>query len=384
MIDVARCYFPLETLIKIIDFLSILKMNVLHLHFTDDDAFMIESLSLPQLACPNEGGVIYTQKEIKKLIEHGIKRGIRIIPEIDVPGHAASFYKLDIMTYCPKVWKIPGWSIPLNPIQNNTYDYLQILLSEFTSLFPDPLFHLGGDEVSHDCFREDESINTFLNDTKNSWPKNYSNLEVYFQKKLNNITSNMNKKFIYWEEAAYNEKHEHFNGIAQIWKWPRGENPSIFWKRNSPLIARNTSLIYSFLWYIYPLWHVQNNCNSWEECYTKNPFFINEAYFMNKRVIGGEGCLWEEYENQFSIRNHWLKIFAMSQLLWVNKPPELEIARDQLRKVCPDIAERIGLSKEQCTITQGGNDDLNTEVWVGKKKREKIIRERLFSLIKEQ
>jgi hexosaminidase len=92
MIDVSRHFSPVDVLKRNIDAMAAVKMNVLHLHLTDNEGFRVESKMFPQLHMKGSNGDYYTQAQIKDLISFAEERGIIIVPEFDMPGHTKSWF----------------------------------------------------------------------------------------------------------------------------------------------------------------------------------------------------------------------------------------------------------------------------------------------------
>ncbi|MCL2106972.1 MAG: beta-N-acetylhexosaminidase, partial [Oscillospiraceae bacterium] len=151
LLDSARHFFPVETVKRLIERLSQVKINTLHWHLTDDQGWRVESKRFPRLheQC---APAYYTQDEIRDIVAYAAKRGVEIVPEIDLPGHTST-----ILTVYPELGcrdeeirleTAPGiYSIILCPGKEATFQLLLPLLEEIASLFPSERFHLGGDEA---------------------------------------------------------------------------------------------------------------------------------------------------------------------------------------------------------------------------------------------
>ena len=155
-LDVARHFYTIESLRQIIDGMAWLKLNVLHLHLTDDQAFRWRSDAFPELA----GDECYSSGALRALVEYAANRGVRVVPELDVPGHVTS-------------WLVshPEWGLHaveatqrfgvhqacLDPTNEEVYRALERLFFELTQVFPDPFVHIGGDEVHPAWWRGSEA-----------------------------------------------------------------------------------------------------------------------------------------------------------------------------------------------------------------------------------
>src|SRR5207248_9314664 len=152
MNDSGRHFQPVEIIKRNLDGMAAVKLNVLHWHLTEDQGFRVESRKYPKLQLMGSDGMYYTQAQIRDIVEYARNRGIRVVPEFDMPGHATSW----LVGY-PELAAAPGpfqiirtWGIfdpCLDPAKPNVYTFLDGFIGEMTALFPDAYFHIGGDEV---------------------------------------------------------------------------------------------------------------------------------------------------------------------------------------------------------------------------------------------
>lgn len=153
MIDSGRHFMPIPTLERNLDAMEAVKLNVFHWHLSEDQGFRIESKAFPLLTQKGSDGLFYTQDQARHIIEYAHERGIRVIPEFDMPAHAASWF----VGY-PQLASGKGpyeiireWGVfdpAMDPTRESTYQFLNTFLGEMTSLFPDAYFHIGGDECN--------------------------------------------------------------------------------------------------------------------------------------------------------------------------------------------------------------------------------------------
>ena len=143
MLDTGRRFFPVPLVKQILDAMGYSKMNVLHLHFGEEGGFRVQSLSFPELTAAVRH---YTQPEIVELVEYARLRGVRIVPEIDLPMHSSDLQPLEQygLEFCNSSVRVEVFN---NPRTNGSVTVLKRLLSEMMDLFPDPVFHIGADEV---------------------------------------------------------------------------------------------------------------------------------------------------------------------------------------------------------------------------------------------
>ncbi|XP_037488970.1 beta-hexosaminidase 2-like [Triticum dicoccoides] len=173
MLDTGRTYFPVVDILRTIDTMAANKMNVFHWHITDSQSFPIELPSEPMLAEMGAYGedMRYTVKDVKRIVEFAMSRGVRVVPEIDAPGHTASwagaypeavscagkFWLPDASDWGSRLAAEPG-SGQLNPLEPKTYEVMTNIINDLTSLFPEGFYHAGADEVTPGCWETDPSI----------------------------------------------------------------------------------------------------------------------------------------------------------------------------------------------------------------------------------
>src|SRR6476620_2511819 len=166
LIDVGRHFEPMEVLKRNLDAMAAVKLNVLHWHLTEDQGFRVESKRFPKLHEQGSDGLFYTQDQIRDVVAYARDRGIRVVPEFDIPGHTTSW----IAAY-PELGTNPGkvgiwrrWGISenaLDPSREETYQFLDEFFGEITPLFPDPFFHIGGDEVMPNQWNASARVQAF-------------------------------------------------------------------------------------------------------------------------------------------------------------------------------------------------------------------------------
>src|SRR4051794_14437380 len=149
MIDVSRHWMPVEVIERNLDAMAAVKLNVFHWHLSDDQGFRIESKKFPRLQQYGSDGQFYTQAEVRDVIEYSRNRGIRIVPEFDIPGHATSWLPgYPALASGKGPYEIMHSHSPLaallDPTKESTYKFLDGLIGEMTKLFPDEYFHIGG------------------------------------------------------------------------------------------------------------------------------------------------------------------------------------------------------------------------------------------------
>ncbi len=205
MIDVCRHWMPMKVIKRNLDGMAAVKMNVLHLHLSEDQGFRIESKLYPKLHQMGSDGFYFTQTEIRTIIAYANARGIRVIPEFDMPGHTTSWF----VGY-PELASAPGpytierrWGVmdpTMDPTRESTYQLLDGFLGEMAALFPDPYLHIGGDENNGKQWNANPAIQAWM---KKKGIKDNHALQAYFNSRLLKILTKHGKRMIGWDEILH-------------------------------------------------------------------------------------------------------------------------------------------------------------------------------------
>ena len=152
MIDCGRHFEPIDVLKRNLDAMAAVKLNVFHWHLTEDQGFRIESKRFPRLTEQGSDGLFYTQDQARDLVEYARLRGIRVVPEFEMPGHSTAWLvaypELSSGTRPTAIRREFGVSdFVLDPTREETYTFLESFLSEMVAIFPDRYIHIGGDEA---------------------------------------------------------------------------------------------------------------------------------------------------------------------------------------------------------------------------------------------
>lgn len=201
MIDTVRHFMTLETLKRQIDAMERVKLNVLHLHLSDDQGFRVESRRYPKLQATGDGQ-FYTQAQVRELVAYATARGVRIVPEFDVPGHTravAQAYPQFALAPAKPTNPLAAMDRALDPTRDDTYRFLDALFGEMAGLFPDADFHAGGDEVSDAVWLDHPHVQAFM---KANGLATKQALEAYFHRRVAAILKKHGKTMIGWEEVA--------------------------------------------------------------------------------------------------------------------------------------------------------------------------------------
>lgn len=219
MIDVCRHWIPKEVILRNLDAMATVKMNVLHWHLTEYQGFRVESKLFPKLHELGSNGQYYSQEEITEVVEYAADRGIRIVPEFDLPGHSTSwFVGYPELASAPGPYEIDtvfGVLDPaIDPTREEVYTFLDRFFGEMTGLFPDAYFHIGGDEVNPVHWNNNAEIQSFMTDHK---LEDVHALQAYFNRRLQKLLENQGKKMMGWDEILHPDLPKE-GIVVQTWR----------------------------------------------------------------------------------------------------------------------------------------------------------------------
>jgi hexosaminidase len=304
MIDVGRHFIPLDILKRNLDGLEAVKMNVFHWHLSEDQGFRAESKKFPKLHTLGSDGLYYTQDEIRELIAYARDRGIRVVPEFDMPGHSTAWF-----VGHPELASGPGpyeierkWGIfdpAMNLTNEKTYKFLDELVAEMTKLFPDHYFHIGGDEVNGKQWDANPKIQEFKKSHKLATNEA---LQAYFSERIQKIVSKHGKAVVGWDEVFIPGVPKDI--VIQSW---RGQASL------AQAAAQGYHGILSNGYYLDLGWAAARH-------YAVDPASgpaANLTPEQQQLILGGESCMWSEYVNAENIDSRiWPRNAAIAERLW--------------------------------------------------------------------
>jgi hexosaminidase len=302
MFDVSRHFIPIDVLKRNLDAMAAVKLNVMHWHLSDDQGFRVESKKFPRLTGMGSDGMYYTQDEIRELIAYAHDRGIRVMPEFDIPGHSRSwFLGYPELSSGTGPYTLEGGGIDpiMDPTQESTYKFLEKFIAEMAALFPDVYFHIGGDEVDGKQWDANPKIQAFIHSHN---LKNNQDLQAYFNQRLQKIVAKNHKTMIGWDEIL----HPDLPKTITVQSW-RGQ------KSLADAAKQGYSGLLSFGYYLDLMWPASRH-------YAVDPM-SGDAASLNpeeqKRILGGEACQWAEWVTPENIDSHiWPRNAAIAERLW--------------------------------------------------------------------
>ncbi len=318
LIDVSRHFLPVGVIKRNIDALAALKMNVLHLHLTDDQGFRIECKTFPKLHLEGSDGLYFTQVQIKEIIDYAQARGIRVIPEFDVPAHTTSWF----VGY-PELASAPGpysiernWGIQdpvMDPTQEKTYQFLDKFFGEMAALFPDEYMHIGGDENNGKHWKQNQAIQKFMQE--NDIPDKHA-LQTYFNRRMLEILTKHNKIMVGWDEILHPDLPQ--NVVIQSWRGHEAMNKAAKMGYHS-ILSRDYYL---------------DLIKSAEFHYLNDPIPSDTPLTPaeQQNILGGEATSWGELITSETVDSRiWPRNAAIAERFW--SPQAVKDVPDMYRRM---------------------------------------------------
>jgi len=317
LIDVSRHFIPLDVMKRNMDGMAAVKMNVLHWHLSDDQGFRVESKKFPKLTGMGSDGLFYTQEEIRDFISYARDRGIRVMPEFDMPGHSRSwFLGYPELSSGAGPYTLEGGGIDpiIDPTRESTYKFLEKFIAEMAKLFPDPYFHIGGDEVDGKQWAANPKIQEFM---KAHGMKNNQDLQAYFNQRLEKIVAKNHKTMVGWDEILHPDLPKTI--VVQSW---RGQ------KSLAEAAKQGYRGLLSYGYYLDLMWPAARH-------YAVDPMADAAATLTpeeKSRILGGESCQWAEWVTPENIDSHiWPRNAVIAERLW--SPQEVKDAASMYRRM---------------------------------------------------
>jgi hexosaminidase len=332
MIDCSRHFEPISVIERTLDGMAAVKLNVFHWHLSDDQGFRMQSKLFPLLTGAGSGGQYYTQQQAREIVSYARARGIRVIPEFDMPGHTSSW-----MVGYPQLASAPGpfhiqtgfgvFDPTMDPTRDSTYQFLDKFIGEMVTIFPDKYVHIGGDENNGVEWRQNPRIQAFM---RAHHMTTAAELQAYFNQRLLQIVNKHGKHMIGWDEVLTPGLPR--NVVIQSW-------------RGYESLAQAARQGYDGLLSAgYYLDHIVPA----SEFYKADPIPASSdlPYADRAHILGGEACMWGEYVDEHNIDSRiWPRTAAIAERLW--SPQSVNDVNDMYRRLPIESLrlERLGLTQ---------------------------------------
>jgi hexosaminidase len=304
MIDSGRHFMPLDVIRRNLDAMAAVKLNVFHWHLSENQGFRVESKKFPKLQEMGSDGLYYTQAEIRDVIAYARDRGIRVVPEFDMPGHSTAWF----VGY-PELASGPGpysierkWGIfdpAMDPTKESTYKFLDGFIGEMAALFPDQFFHIGGDEVNGKQWDANPKVQEFMHSHN---LKTNADLQGYFVERVQKLVAKHGKTMEGWDEILRPNMPSSI--VIQSW-------------RGQKSLAEAAKQGYRGL--LSSGYYLDLN-QSTASHYVVDPMSGDAASLSDAEkdhILGGEACMWAEYVSPETIDSRiWPRMAPIAERLW--------------------------------------------------------------------
>lgn len=318
LIDVCRHWEPVDVIERNLDAMAAVKLNVLHWHLSEDQGFRVESRRYPKLQEMGSDGLYYTQEQIREVVAYARDRGIRVMPEFDMPGHSTAwFVGYPEMSSGPGPYAIERrfgvFDPAFDPTRDSVYKFLDGFIREMAALFPDAFWHIGGDENPGRQWNANPAIQAFM---KKHNIKDAPALQAYFNQRMMRILHKHGKRMVGWDEILHSDLPK--DTVVQSW---RGQ------KSLGEGAKQGFSGILSAGYYL-------DGMVSSAAYYAVDP--LPAASDLNPeqagRILGGEACMWGELVTPDNIDSRiWPRAAGVAERLW--SPREVNDADDLNRRL---------------------------------------------------
>lgn len=321
LIDVARHFHPVDVIKRTLDGMATVKLNVLHWHLSEDQGFRVESTRYPKLHQLGSDGQYYSHDEIRDVVAYATDRGIRVVPEFDVPGHTTAWF-----VGHPELASGPGpfsierkWGVfhpTMDPTRETTYRFLDQFIEEMVPLFPDRSWHIGGDEVEPTQWKTSPTIQQWMiaNGVKDEHA-----LQTHFNKRLFAILEKHGREPVGWDEILQPDLPT--NAVIQSWRGMNGLTQAVTQGRRALLSAP------------YYLDHITTSA----EMYLSDVLPPGLTASQQELVLGGEACMWAEYVTSETLDSRlWPRLGAVAERFW--SPAAVRDVNDMYRRL--DVLSR--------------------------------------------
>lgn len=331
LIDCGRHFQPVDVIKRTLDGMAAVKLNVFHWHLTEDEGFRIESKLFPKLTEKGSDGLFYTQEQAREIVAYARDRGIRVVPEFEMPGHSTAWQyaypELASGTPPEGIRRQFGISpYAMDPTREGTYVIISKFLGEMATIFPDAYVHIGGDETPAPDWKTNPRILAFM---KQHNLKDNAALQAYFNTRVMKILTRLHKHMVGWDEILTPGLPK--NVVVQSW-------------RGIASLSEGAKLGYDG---ILSQPYYLDGMKSAGEHYLADPDPSNSGLTAEERgrILGGEVCMWGEQVDQHTIDSRiWPRSAAIAERFW--SPENVRDVNDMYRRL-----DAVSLELEELGLT---------------------------------
>jgi hexosaminidase len=319
LIDSGHRFVPIPAVRRNLDGMEAVKLNVFHWRFADNQGFHVESKRFPLLQEKGSGGFYYSQDEVREILAYARDRGIRVVPEFDMPCHTTSWF----VGY-PELasGQDPSHSSAIDPTRESTYKFLNGFIGEMAALFPDSYLHAGGDECDVKEWEGNQRIQEYM---RAHAIRDGAALQVVFTTKLQKIVAGLKKIMVGWDEILQPDTPK--DVVIQSWRGPQSLAEA----------ARN-----GYRGVLSSGYYIDLN-QSAAEHYQVDPLAAGPADLtpeQKARVLGGEATMWTDIVSDENMDNRiWPRTAAIAERLW--SPEEVQDI-DSMYQRLAIVSQKLG------------------------------------------
>ncbi|HEY2469614.1 MAG TPA: family 20 glycosylhydrolase [Terracidiphilus sp.] len=304
MIDTGRHFQPMDVIRRNLDGMEAVKMNVFHWHLSEDQGFRAESKIYPLLTGKGSNGLFYTQSDMREIIAYARDRGIRVVPEFDMPCHTTAwFVGYPNLASGTGPYKIETrWGVfdpAMDPTRETTFEFINRFIGEMTTIFPDAYFHVGGDECDGKEWDANPRVKAFM---RAHQLKDNAALQSYFTSRVQKLVSAHHRIMVGWDEVLEPDTPQ--DVVIHSWRGPTGLAAAVR-QGNRALLSNG--------------YYIDLN-QSAAEHYLVDPLGGAAASLTleeQKRVLGGEATMWSEFTPSEIVDSRiWPRTAAIAERLW--------------------------------------------------------------------
>jgi hexosaminidase len=338
LLDCARHFMPVEVIKRNLDGLAAVKMNVFHWHLTDYQGFRVESRVYPRLQEKGSDGHYYSQAQIRDVIAYAADRGIRVMPEFDIPGHSTSWFAaFPELAAGPGPYRLErrfGIMDPaFHPANPAVFAFFDRFFGEMAALFPDPYLHIGGDEVNGRLWDDNPEIEVFK---KEKGMADNRALQAYFNLRILEVLKKYDRRMVGWDEILQPGLPKDI--VIQSWRGPQ----TLYEAARQGYRAILSNGFYIDL------------CQPAAFHYANDPVAANGNLSDEARafVLGGEATMWSELVSAETVDSRiWPRTAAIAERLWSSA--DVRDVADMYRRL-----EAVDLELEELGLAHRKNQEM--------------------------
>ncbi len=343
MFDVGRYFFKVEDIKRFLDVMAVYKLNTFHWHLTEDQGWRIEIKKYPLLTQISSvrkesmlghyrdrkydgkpHGGFYTQEQIREVVAYAASKYITIIPEIEMPGHSQALLAAYPQFGCnpDKIYQVATrWGVSEDVLapREETFAFLEDVLTEVMALFPGQYIHIGGDECPKTQWRESRFCQDLI---KKLELKNEDELQSYFIHRIDKFVSSKGKKLLGWDEIL--EGGLSPNAMVMSWRGVKGGVEAA--KQNHDVVMSPNSFFYLDYYQADPKTEplaIGGNLPL-SKSYSFEPNLPELTEEEAKHVVGIQANVWTEYISDIKYAEYmtYPRALALSEIAWSPKAPK--------------------------------------------------------------